>query len=66
MQRVQNAQGEYAGTSKARCSRCSKIVDCAICPSCGNTICLSCYNKGIEQKGKPPTIGPSIGETSSL
>lgn len=57
---------DVSGTAKARCMRCSMIVDCAYCPKCNNTICVSCYNKGLENHGKPPKLGPSLGETSSI
>jgi hypothetical protein len=49
-----------AGSATARCSRCSKNVDCAYCPKCNNTICVACYNKSIDQKGQPPRLGPSL------
>lgn len=57
---------DVSGTAKARCMRCSMIADCAYCPRCNNTICVPCYNKGIENRGQPPKLGPSLGETSSI
>ncbi len=67
MYRVTNPPGDpNEGTAKARCSKCSLVVDCAYCPKCENTICVKCYNKSIDDKGKPPKIGPSLGETSHI
>jgi len=59
-------QEDVSGTAKARCSRCSMVVDCAYCPKCENKICVPCYNKHVENHGKPPKLGPSLGETSSI
>lgn len=67
MARVVNEVGaEHEGTAKARCSKCCKVVDCAVCPKCQNTVCVQCYNKAVEGHGKPPRLGPPLGETSSF
>jgi len=44
--------------AKAFCSGCSQWVDCAQCsiPRCGDTKCLSCYNKAVTGV-KRPTVG---------
>jgi hypothetical protein len=47
---------------KATCSRCSQYLDCAKCsnPDCGDTKCLTCYNKsmapGQKVAGGPPLV----------
>ena len=49
----------YAVTSpngaKATCSTCTQYVDCAQCSNakCGDTKCLSCYNKGVSGQKRP-------------
>jgi hypothetical protein len=53
MYRVTNPQG----SAIAKCNHCSKDVECAYCPKCGHQVCMSCYNKAVAQKGKPPAIG---------
>lgn len=53
MYRVTNG----AGTAVAKCNRCCRDKDCAYCPKCGNKTCLSCYNKTVAEKGKPPPVG---------
>ena len=61
------------GSSLARCSNCSRIVDCAYCPKCDNKQCVPCYNKSVKRledekkkdpKDRKPTAG--IGEGTGL
>jgi hypothetical protein len=48
MFRVKNEQGTAIG----KCNRCCKDVECAYCPKCSNKLCVSCYNKTVEDRGK--------------
>ena len=42
---------------KAMCSGCSQYVDCARCSSaeCGDTKCISCYNKAVAGEKLTPS-----------
>jgi hypothetical protein len=43
-------------TAHAACARCSNYVECALCPNCGHTICIKCYNKPPPKAGGGPLI----------
>lgn len=63
MYRVKNVQG----TAIEKCNRCCKSVECALCPKCGNKICLACYNKTLTERSSPPnSTGPLLDDGFKL
>lgn len=62
---------QVVGTNgaKATCSSCSQWVDCAQCsnPQCGDTKCLSCYNKALlPGRANQPSRGPLVSDESEF